>query len=368
MEKGKFLKFFLVIGLVTLVAMTSLFVLGCNQQGGGSEETAQAEEKEKPQKTIRWRLQSYAGASLNKHVVENAIEEFNTIADGEMVIEVYAADQLVPHGELFRAVQNGSVDMAVSDDESMGSPADVAKFSAYFPAAGRIGLDFDVLWEHYGLNEIWEEAYGEIDGVTWLSQGSWDPCLIASNKPIRSVDDLKGLRLFTSLFNGKFLEEEFGVTPVVMPVEDVEMALQTGSLDGVSWSGITELHEIGWADVTDYLLTNPISGAWSGAWFVNTESYESIPEHLQQLLHTTIDKSNYYRLHWYWWGEAQYRATTDKFEFTSIPAKEWTGLEEQAAKYWSQFESDSPRSKRVIEAFKDYQEIRRKAGPPYVSD
>ena len=351
-------------GMVVLALVVTMTISSC----GGSTETAEGQQGQAKKETIRWRLQSYAGGSLNEHVVSNAIEEFNKAANGEMVIEVYAADQLVPHGELFSAVQNGTVDMAVSDDESMGSPADVAKFAAYFPAAGRIGLDIDVLWEHYGLNEIWKESYDEIEGVTWLSQGSWDPCLIASNKPIRSVDDLKGLRLFTSLFNGRFLEEEYGVVPVVMPVEDVEMALQTGQLDGVSWSGITELHEIGWADVTDYLLTNPISGAWSGAWFVNTKSWEALPEHLQQLLQMAIDKSNYYRLHWYWWGEAQYRATTDKFEFTTIPAEEWTGLEEQAAEYWSKFEEEGGRSARVIEAFKKYQDVRRKAGSPYVSE
>ncbi len=150
-----------------------------------------------------------------------------------------------------------------------------------------------------------------------------------------------------------------------MPVEDVEMALQTGMLDGVSWSGITELYTIGWADVTKYFLTNPISGAWSGGWFVNTESWESIPPHLQELLMMAIEKSNYYRLHWYWWGEARYRAHGDKYELTTIPEAEWTSLEEQAAKYWSEFASRSPRSARVIEAFKDYADTMEKAGAPY---
>lgn len=314
---------------------------------------------------IRWRLQSYAGPALNYHVCKNAIDEFNKAANGEMIIDVYAADQLVPHGELFNALQAGTVDMAVSDDYSMGSPADVAVFSAYFPAIARYGLDIDALWRHYGLDDIWEEAYNEIEGVTWLSQGSWDPCNIASTKPIRSVEDLKGLRLFTSLFNGKFLEEQFGVVPIVMPVEDVEMALQTGMLDGVSWSGITELYTIGWSEVCDYFLTNPISGAWSGGWFVNTESWESIPEHLQQLLRLAIEKSHYYRLHWYWWGEARYRAYGDAFELTTIPDDEWTSLEEQAAKYWDTFAEQSDRFANIIDAFRDYAATMEKAGPPY---
>ncbi len=361
MKKKYLSRLFLIIGMAAIVAFAAVTFTGCAQKAGGSE-TAQTKKD-----TIKWRLQTYAGPSMNDDIIGNKIKEFNKIADGEMVIEMFGADQLVPHGELFNAVQKGTIDMAVSDDESMGSPADVAVFSAYFPAAGRIGLDIDVLWNRYGLNEIWKEAYDEIDGVTWLAQGSWDPCLVASNKPIRKVEDLKGLRLFTSLFNGKFLEAEYGVVPVVMPVEDVQMALQTGMLDGVTWSGATELYTTGIADVCKYLLTNPISGAWSGGFFVNTKSWEAVPERLQRLLLLTIESSNYYRLNWYWWGEARYRAEGSKMELTSIPDSQWTGVEVQANKYWDEFSKKSPRSARVIEAFKKYSAIREKAGAPYTS-
>ncbi len=360
MKKKNVGRFFFVIGLTAMVVMASLIFTGCGNNAGSGDAGGNAKKE-----TIRWRLQTYAGPSMNDEIIGNMIKEFNEIANGEMVIEIFGADQLVPHGELFNAVQSGTVDMALSDDESMGSPADVATFSAYFPAAGRIGLDIDVLWNRYGLNEIWKEAYDEIEGVTWLSQGSWDPCLVASTKPVRSVEDLKGMRLFTSLFNGKFLEAEYGIVPVVMPVEDVQMALQTGMLDGVTWSGATELYTTGIADVCDYLLTNPISGAWSGGFFVNTKSWEALPDHLQRLLKMTIQASNYYRLHWYWWGEAKYRAEGAKMELTSIPEDQWTGVEAQAAKYWDEFSKKSPRSERIIKAFKEYAEIRQKAGAPY---
>ena len=61
------------------------------------------------QSPIRWRLQTYAGAALAEHVVKPAIDAFNKAANGEMEIELYYADQLVPTGELFRAMQNGTI-------------------------------------------------------------------------------------------------------------------------------------------------------------------------------------------------------------------------------------------------------------------
>jgi len=316
--------------------------------------------------TIRWRLQSYAGPALNEHVCKNAIDEFNIAANGEMFIEVYTADQLVPHGELFRALQEGTIDAVVSDDDSMAAPVDVAIFGAYFPLIARYGLDVNVLWNWWGLNEIWKEAYDEIEGVTWLSQGSWDPCNFATTKPIRSIEDFKGLRIYMFPTGGKFMQQ-FGVVPIVMPYEDVEMAIQTGMLDGVSWCGLTEIYTVGWADVTDYYLTNPISGGWSGGWFVNTKAWEKVPPHLQQLFLLAIDKSHYYRLHWYWWGEPYYRKYEDKYlEITTIPDDEWKIVEEAAIKFWDEeIATISPRCARVVEILKEYNQCMADAGPPY---
>ena len=122
--------------------------------------------------TIKWRLQTYAGPALAAHVIKPSIDAFNAAANGEMVIELYNADQLVSHGELFRALQKGTIDAVQSDDDSIAAPVDVAIFGAYFPFASRYSLDVPVLWNWYGLNEIWEEAYAEVEGVTWLSAGA----------------------------------------------------------------------------------------------------------------------------------------------------------------------------------------------------
>ena len=312
---------------------------------------------------IKWRLQSYSGPALAEHVIKNSIDWFNTAANGEMEIELYTADQLVPQGELIRAVQAGTIDAAQTDDDSAASPVDVRVFAAYFPFASRYSLDVPALWHWYGLKEIWEEAYGEIDGVTWLSTGSWDPCNFSTTKPIRSLADLKGLRVYTFPTAGQFLAQ-FGVVPVTLPYEDVTPAMQTGELDGVCWSGITEVHTVGWSDATKYYLTNPISGAWAGSYFVNTDKWNALPPHLQQLYRLAIDASHYYRLHWYWAGEAKYRIG-GKLELTTIPAEEWQQVEDAAHKLWDEVAAQSPRNAKVVEILKKYNADMVKAGAPY---
>jgi len=313
---------------------------------------------------IRWRLQTYAGAALAEEVIKPSIKMFNEAANGEMHIDLYTADELVPQSELFRAVQKGTVDAVQSDDDSIAAPVDVAIFAAYFPLALRYSLDVPVLWNQYGLNKIWEEAYAEVPGVTWLSAGSWDPCNFATTKPIRHLEDLKGLRVYMFPTGGRFMQR-FGVVPVTLAYEDVQMALQTHDLDGVTWSGITEDYTVGWADVTNYYLTNPISGAWVGSYFVHTDSWNKVPKHLQALFRMAIDYSHYHRQYWYWWGEAHYRVKGGKLELTSIPEAEWKQVEVEAHKFWDEIAQKSPRNKKVVEILKEYNETMEKAGPPY---
>ena len=200
----------------------------------------------------------------------------------------------------------------------MSSPADVSIFGAYFPFATRYSLDVPALFDHWGLNEIWREAYKEIPGVEWICAGSWDPCNFSTTTPIKSLADLKGKRVFSFPTGGKFMSR-FGVIPTTLPWEDIQVALQTKELDGVCWSGITEMYTSGWAENCHYFLTNNICGAWIGSYFVNSKKWKELPDHLKALFKLSCDNSNLYRQHWYWWGEANYRVTGGKRIFKMAP-------------------------------------------------
>lgn len=315
------------------------------------------------QAPIKWRMQTYAGAALGEHVIKPAVEAFNTIAQGQMEIELYYSDQLVPTAELFQAVQAGTIDCVQSDDDSMASPTEVTVFGGYFPLALRYSLDVPALFNKYGLKQIWEEEYAAV-GVKHISAGSWDPCNFSTKKPLNSLKDLEGLRVFTFPTAGRFLTQ-FGVVPVTLPWEDVEVALQTGELDGLAWSGITEVYTVGWANVTDYFLTNNISGAWIGHFFANMDRWNAVPPHLQKLLETCFEQSHYYRQHWYWAGEADLRINGGKLKLTTIPDEEWKTVEDAAVKFWDEIAAEGEVKARVVEIIKKYNDTMVKAGPPY---
>jgi len=315
------------------------------------------------QSTIRWRMQTYAGAALGEHVIKPAIDMFNKIAGDKMQIELFYADQIVPTGELFQALQRGTLDAVQSDDDSMASPTEVTVFGGYFPFASRYSLDVPVLFNQYGLNEIWDAEYSAV-GVKHISVGAWDPCHFATKDPINSLADLQGKRVFTFPTADRFLSQ-FGVVPVTLPWEDIEVAVQTGELDGIAWSGITEDYTVGWADVTNYFLTNNISGAWIGSFFVNAERWAELPDHLKQIVSSAIEASHTYRNQWYWGGEARLRASGEKLELTSVPQEEWKVVEEAAVKFWDEMAEEGETAAKIVQIFRDYNNVISKAGPPY---
>jgi len=319
----------------------------------------------KAQNTIRWRFQTYAGAALGEHVTKPIIDAINTAAKGELHIDLYYADQIVPTSELFRALQAGTIDAVHSDDDSMASPAEVATFGGYFPLATKQILDVPVLFKQYGLADIWREAYRKVGGVVWLAASGQDPCHFVTKKPIRSLADLHGLRLYTFPTAGRFLGQ-FGVVPVSIPYEDAQVAVQTGELDGMCWCGITESYTVGWADVTDHFLINNISGAWIGSFFVNEKKWAELPPHLKSLVMTAIEAGNNYRDQWYWGGEAKLRAGGDKLKLTSVPMAEWKTVEDAAKTFWKEIAQQSETAAKVVKIFEDYNAVIEKAGAPYV--
>ena len=197
-----------------------------------------------------------------------------------------------------------------------------------------------------------------------VSAGAWDPCHFATKDPINSLEDMKGKRIFTFPTAGRFLSQ-FGVVPVNLPWEDIEVAVQTGELDGIAWSGITEDYTVGWADVTNYFLTNNISGAWIGHFFANMDRWNELPEDLQTLFQVCCEQSHYYRQHWYWGGEARLRVHGEKLQLTTIPDEEWATVEAAGREFWEEIAAESDVKRRVVDIFKAYNSDMEKAGRPY---
>ena len=78
-----------------------------------------------------------------------------------------------------------------------------------------------------------------------------------------------------------------------------------------------------------------------------------------------MDSSHYYRLHWYWWGEAQYRTKGGKLELTSIPDEEWATVEQAALQFWDEIAAAEPEKRQDRPDPEGLHRHHGSAGPPY---
>jgi len=117
--------------------------------------------------------------------------------------------------------------------------------------------------------------------------------------------------------------------------------------------------------VTDYFLTNNISGAWIGSFYVNQKMWADLPEHLKAIVMAGIEASHTYRNQWYWGGEARLRSTGDQLKLRSIPQEEWKTVEDAAVTFWDEIAEEGEIHAKIVQIFRDYNEVTSKAGPPY---
>jgi TRAP-type C4-dicarboxylate transport system substrate-binding protein len=101
------------------------------------------------------------------------------------------------------------------------------------------------------------------------------PYELMCNKPVRTVADLKGLKVRSSA-GGIYIMKIAGATPVAMTVPEGVEAMQRGTVD-CSWSVLNWLTNFGYIDVTKYVLDYPLGMAGPPLpFYLNRKVWESM--------------------------------------------------------------------------------------------
>lgn len=159
----------------------------------------------------------------------------NAMSGGRLQVTVYGGGELVPAFEVFDAVSRGTAQMGHSAAYYWKGKIPAAQFFGAVP----FGMNAQEMngWLTYGGGqELWEELY-EPFGVLPLAAGNSGAQMGGwFNKEIRSIEDLKGLRMRIPGLGGEVLDRAGG-TPVNLPGAEIFTSLQTGSIDATEWVG-----------------------------------------------------------------------------------------------------------------------------------
>lgn len=170
--------------------------------------------------------------------------------DGRITVKLYAAGELVPAFESFDAVSSGAADMYHGVDYYWQGKHKAYNFFAAVPY-GFTAVENDAWIHHGGGQQLWDELGAQFNikhlpcGNTGVQMGGW------FNKEIKSVEDLKGLKMRMPGLGGEVLRR-LGASAVALPGGEIFPALQSGAIDATEWVGPWNDLAFGFYKVTKY--------------------------------------------------------------------------------------------------------------------
>ncbi|MFV0408256.1 MAG: TRAP transporter substrate-binding protein [Paracoccus sp. (in: a-proteobacteria)] len=252
--------------------------------------------------TVNWRLTSsfpksldtiYGGAEVLSQMVSDA-------TDGKFKIQVFAAGELVPGLQAADAASEGTVDCCHTVSYYYWGKDPTWALGAAVPFG--LSARAQNAWQYHGggidlFNEFLatQNLFGLPGGNTGAQMGGW------YRKEIKSVEDLKGLKVRLGGFAGA-VAEKLGVVPQQIAGGDIYPALEKGTIDGAEWVGPYDDQKLGFYKVAPYYY---YPGWWEGGptvhFLFNKEKYEALPPVYQSILHTAAQAADANMLEKYDW-------------------------------------------------------------------
>ena len=230
------------------------------------------------QATVRWRLASSFPKSLD--TIFGSAEMFaktvRALSGGKFEVSVHAAGELMPAFGVVDALQSSTVEMAQTAPYYYTGKNSIFAFGCAVPF-GLTARQMDAWMDHGNGRKLMDAFYANYNiksrsaGNTGTQMGGW------YRKEIKTVADLKGLKM--RMGGGLFGEamQKLGVVPQNMPGGDVYQALEKGTLDATEFVGPYDDEKLGFNKVAPFYY---YPGWWEGGpevdLFVNNKAFDSL--------------------------------------------------------------------------------------------
>lgn len=233
------------------------------------------------QATVRWRLASSFPKSLD--TIFGAADTFSkavkAMSGGKFEISVHAAGELMPAFGVVDGVQQGSVECAHTAPYYFFGKDETFGLGCAIPFGLNSRQMTAWMYEGNGL-KLMREFYAKYNivnfpgGNTGSQMGGW------YRKEIKSLADMKGLKMRIGGFGGKVLER-LGSVPQNLPGGEIYQALEKGTIDAAEWVGPYDDQKLGFNKVAPFYY---YPGWWEGGpqldFFINNKAFEALsPEY-----------------------------------------------------------------------------------------
>ncbi len=305
------------------------------------------------QTPIRWRMvtswpRGLPGVDVSARRIA---ERIAALSGGRLIIDVFAAGEIVPAFAVHDAVSNGTVEVGHTASFFMQGKIAASAFFTTVP----FGLDpvGHLAWIAADGQALWDELYAGaglhpfLGGNTSGSMAGW------FRKPIASVEDLKGLRIRVSGL-GSQLYARLGAIPQAIPPGDVYAALERGTIDAVELLGPVNDRPLGLHRIAPHYLApgfNKPNGA--SELIVGAKAWEALGADLQAAIRHAAAAEHAAGL-----GEATYANAAalkailgDGAKLASVPVEVLREARKAAAEILREIGATSPLAARILDSY-----------------
>jgi TRAP-type mannitol/chloroaromatic compound transport system substrate-binding protein len=211
------------------------------------------------QAPTKWRIQTaWQPGTAGYKQFQKFCANVKELSEGKLQFQPLPEAAVVGTFEMFDAVKGGVLDAMHCFSNYWPGKMPVSAFLSSYP----LGLDRPDQWETWfyelGGIQIARKAY-RAHNMFYVGPVQHDLNLIHSKVPIRSFEEFKGKKI---RFPGGMISEIFshaGVSTVILPGGEVRQALERGLVDASDYTGPAVNYDLGFADVTKYIIMGPPS-------------------------------------------------------------------------------------------------------------
>lgn len=160
----------------------------------------------------------------------------NKMGGDRIKIEFFEGGSLVPATQVFDATASGTVDASADWAGYWAGQSPAFALLGSYPMLMTAG-DYLLWLKQWGGHEMFQEVYGKFGMVYLPHSVQTMESGLRSNKPIASLDDMKGKKLRMSGRPQGEVLRQLGAVQVQLPGGDVYQAMERGVVDGAEFSG-----------------------------------------------------------------------------------------------------------------------------------
>jgi TRAP-type mannitol/chloroaromatic compound transport system substrate-binding protein len=254
-------------------ALVGSGLVACNRQTGSSAIDSAG------LPAVQWKLASSFPKSLDTiyGAGESMARRVAQLTGGKFQIKVYAAGELFPGLSVLDKVQDATVECGHTAGYYYVGKNKAFAFDTCLPFGFNSRQQNGWMYSGNGLKLMNEFLKGYNvrtfpGGNTGVQMGGW------FRKEIRSLADLKGLKMRIPGFGGEILAK-LGVVPQTLAGPDIYPALERGAIDATEWVGPYDDEKLGFHKVAKHYY---YPGWWEGgpqlSFYVNLKKWAELPE------------------------------------------------------------------------------------------